>query len=375
VQGAAGIVGQTHHRHQARAAAAFAALVVQLGLRAAALVHQGLQPVHGPRLSRIVDQFAPAPPQQDTSRAAAQAFAAGIGRQHLEFRIGDEDRVGAGLEHLGRQLQLGFVGQLLRDVAEGIDPPDGPPAAVLRPRDPLDDTPPFQGQEIGGFEQGRAGDDGQLVVIGRNVQHRFAQPGENGLIVAPQHERLGKLPQVGQALVVAPDGPVQIHGEDAVGRGFQRGAQFGHQALEFVFGAPLLRAVAQAHQEDRVSRRQPQQAHAALDLDQAAIGTADQRVRQDAVAQAGGHILPEHHVFGRGCQLDGRAAHQGAVACPQQGMGRLVRGHHPQVHRVDHPHGLEHAVDEVLERRRQAGLTHARGSSPASAASTARSKK
>lgn len=190
----------------------------------------------------------------------------------------------------------------------------------------------------------------QPFAVGRGIADLAGQPFEDRGVVAALQQFRRQRPELGEALVEAADRAVHVEHEDAVGGGFERGAQFGDDAFQLHLDAALLAAVHHRDDEAGVGLPQHQRADPPLDLAGLAVGAAQQGVRVDRAGPAGGHVLPEEQVLrGRG-EIDDRPPDELLPRHPGELLGGAVRGGDAQVERIDQQHRFEHALDQRLER-------------------------
>ena len=291
--------------------------------------------------------------------------------------VGHEDRVEAGLEHLGSELQARGAGQLLSDVAERTDPADRLAAAVLRQHHTLQHAPGVQAQHVAGAQQRVTVQLAQPFNEHLFVDDLAAHPLENLAVVALRQQLDRHVPQLREQLVAAADRAVQVGDEDALGGRLERGAQLGHQLLELILGLALGALVAQPEHVDRLAGTHPDPVDAPLDRDHAPVGMAHKAVRVDlrtfGGADPGRHVLPETLVLGRGRQLDHRPADQRRQRLAEQGGRGLVGRDDVQGQRLDQADSLEQAADQRFPHRR--GRRHAAPRVSSVPVSRARSKK
>ena len=294
--------------------------------------------------------------RQRTAAAPRQADRIGQRMAHLAAVEQAGQRIGAGqgLDALARTDQLGLV-------AKRPDPPAGPAAAVLWLRHSFEHLARVQRQPLAGLQQRGLVDQPQAPGVGLGVDHAAAHPVVDGVVLAFGQQRFGQAPDLREAAVEGADAAGQVGDQDAVGGGFQRGLQLGHQQLALVELALGLAAVVHHHQVGRVDRGQGclhrgrQLADAPRHLHQAAAGVDQHGVRLQPAGVAVAHLVPEGHVLGRGDQGVGAAAQHRRLGQAQQPERFGIDGQHPAVAGADQPGRFTQRVEQGAPGRQRIG--------------------
>ena len=235
-------------------------------------------------------------------------------------------------------------GQLFAQIPERIDPPDGLAPAELRQRHTLQHAPALQAQQVLALQQRRVLDSSEALRVSRAVHHAALHPGLHCLVVVRQQQVLRQRPQRGKALVEAAYAPGQIGDQNAIGGGFERRPQLGHQGLALIFTLALRGQVVQGDQPIRVARTCLDKADAPRHPKHAVIRIAHHGVGVKALCRVGGGFEPEHRVLGRARQRGDRLPQQRSLVEAQQGAGSPVHGNDAKRVGIDQPDTLPQAV-------------------------------
>ena len=145
--------------------------------------------------------------------------------------------------------------QLFAEVTEGVDPPDRSASAELGQRHPLQHTAVEQADDIAALQECGILNGSLPRHIGCAVDHTAPHPGLHGLVIAFAQQVGGDAPERCKPAVERADAPGQVHHQDAVGSGFQRGLQLGHQGLTLFLSLALQRLIAHGHQPKPAASR------------------------------------------------------------------------------------------------------------------------
>jgi hypothetical protein len=299
-----------------------------------ATVRSTSSPMSWPRLSLIWRKRS-----RSTSSSAKPSPARRDAGRCVQHALGQAAAVGqAGQRVGGGQLLDALVGrQLARQVAEAVHAPGRTAALPQRAAHAFEHLAGVQLDLFGAAQQRGVLDGAEPALVGVQVGHAAPHPVVHLGVVAAVEHRLGDAPHLREAAVERTDAPGQVGDQDAVGGGFQRGAQFGQRGVVLVAGALFGAAVAQGHQHV-VGRRlvvAGQRRDAAFDMAQPAVGAAQHAVgpqRGRRCVGCGRQFVPPADVLGRGQQLGGRAVQQLVARRPSSSAAagwRPPRGDRP----------------------------------------------
>ena len=311
---------------------------IQNQLQALGLVGQG-------------QQIGQALAQQLVGAALHQAIAGAVRGEDAVLGVGHEDRVNAGLEHLGRQAQPLFVAQALGDVAEREHAPYRHAPSQLRLGHALEHAPVDQPERVAGLKQAVFGDFGLAPVKALQILDLAAHRVVDRTVVALRQQVVRNAPEMAEQTVEGLDFAAQGGHQDAVGGGLQRGAHLGQQTLELFLRLVLRAAVQHGPQEKQLAVGTAQTLHPPLDHQQAAVGARQHRLRMQAGAAlltgfGMGNLVPEHLVLRRHRQFSYALTEQHLARFANQLRRRLVHRDQAQRPAVDQANPFQQGIQQ-----------------------------
>ena len=189
-----------------------------------------------------------------------------------------------------------------------------------------------------------------MVAFG--VDNPPGDPDEHAGVVALHQQLFRQIPKLGKTPIEAANAAIHVHDENAVGCRLQRRAQLGDDALQLLFGVALLTAINHRHQEAGRALVKLQQAGAAFDLPDFAIGATQQGLGADCPRSTSGDIFPKEQILRSRSEINDRPSNLRVAREAQEIFGSTIDGDNAQIDCVHQPDRFENAFDQHLRHSR-----------------------